>query len=96
MTDILAHLHQYVPVKSDEDEVVDPDDGETIKVVVDHFHHILFGGDQLTAERATGAKRSKSNECRGLDQLEGLVPVIEDWHAKVCFLKVCVLHHHIH
>ena len=25
---------------------------------------------------------------RGKDRLEGLKPVVEDWHAKVCFLGV--------
>ena len=88
MIDVLANLQQYVPVKSVEDEIVDSCNGEVVKIVADEFHYVLFGGDQLTAERATGAKRSINNENRGYDRLEGLVPVIEDWHAKVCFLKV--------
>ena len=25
------------------------------------------------------------------DQLEGFVPVVEDWHAKQCFLKVMLV-----
>lgn len=62
MTAIMSHLQQYVPVKSQEDEVIDPSDGEAIKVIVDEFHYILFGGDQLTAERAKGAQRSMSND----------------------------------
>ena len=85
----MAHLQQYVPLTTVEDEEVDPWDGETVKIFIDNFHYILFGGDQLTVERAIGAKNSKKNENRGLEQLEGLVPVIEDWHAKVCMLKVC-------
>ena len=48
--------------------------------------HIL-GGDQLTA-RTRSSKRVCSNATRGKEKLEGLVPVIEDWHAKVCFLGV--------
>ena len=37
--------------------------------------------------------RILSNSTRGIDRLEGLVSVIEDWHAKVCILGVnaCVL-----
>ena len=92
MADILNHLQQYVPMNSIKGEIVDPDDGEVVKITVDEFHYTLFGGDQLTAERATGAKRSLTNENRGRDRLEGLVPVIEDWHANVCLLKVCLSH----
>jgi L1 cell adhesion molecule like protein len=96
MIDILSHLQKYVPVNSEEVELNDqePDDvdvdvdDEQVKVVIDKFHYILFGGDQLTVERATGSQRVRSNECRGIDRLEGLIPVVEDWHAKVCFLKV--------
>lgn len=90
MTDVMKHLQQYVPIESEEGEVEDPANGETVKITIDHFHYILFGGDQLTVERAFGVKNSKQNENRGLDRIEGLVPVIEDWHAKVIFLKVCV------
>lgn len=35
-----------------------------------------------------GAKKERNNENRGVDRLEGMIPVIEDWHAKVCLLKV--------
>ena len=67
---------------------MEPCNGEVVKIVADEFHYVLFGGDQLTAERATGAKQSINNENRGYDRFEWLVPVIEDWHAKVCFLKM--------
>lgn len=46
------------------------------------------GGDQLTAARGRGSKRIRSNSTRGKDRLEGLEPIIEDWHAKVCLLGV--------
>ena len=54
----------------------------------DWFHHILFGGDMLTAKHARGSKYVRSNSTRGLDRLEGLLPVAEDWHTKVCLLGV--------
>ena len=28
---------------------------------------------------------------QGKDRLEGLLPVVEDWHAKVCLLGVCAI-----
>ena len=34
------------------------------------------------------AKRIRSNSTRGKDRLEGMTPVVEDWHAKVSILGV--------
>lgn len=62
MVAILSHLQQYVLVRSENEELVDPDDGKVFQLSANYFHYVLFGGDQLTAERATGAKRSKDNE----------------------------------
>lgn len=50
---------------------------------------ILFGGDQLTTERARTVKNVLSNSDAATSRLEGLVPVTEDWHAKMCLYKVC-------
>ena len=61
--------------------------GEKV-VHADKFHRVLFGGDQLTAKRARGSQYVRSNSLRGKDRLEGLKPVVEDWHAKVCLLGV--------
>ena len=46
------------------------------------------GGDQLTAARVRGSQRVRNNGQRGLDRLEGVAPVVEDWHAKGCLLAV--------
>lgn len=54
------------------------------------LHTSLAGGDQLTAARARGSQQIRCNSERGKDRLEGLQPVVEDWHAKVCLLGVCV------
>ena len=52
------------------------------------FHRLLFGGDQLTAKRARAGIRIRNNSTNSADRLEGLLPVAEDWHAKVVFLEV--------
>ena len=49
---------------------------------------LCIGGDQKTASRIKGCQRIRSNAERGKDQLKGFVPVIEDWHAKMCLLEV--------
>ena len=56
------------------------------------FTKVLFGGDQLTAERARGAQRCRRNELLPEDQLRGLVPVAAEWHAKQCLLQVCFIY----
>uniref|UniRef100_A0A1X7VNR2 DUF6589 domain-containing protein n=1 Tax=Amphimedon queenslandica TaxID=400682 RepID=A0A1X7VNR2_AMPQE len=53
MKSVLIHLHQYVPVQSTTEKVSDPVTDEELDIFIDRFHYLLFGGDQLTAERAT-------------------------------------------
>ncbi len=85
---ILEHIQQYVPTMSVETTVDLPNSSDTTSVTADYFHYLLFGGDQLTEKRAQGAQDVRSNSERGKDRLEGLLPVAEDWHAKVCLLGV--------
>ena len=37
----------------------------TVTVKADHFHNILFGGDQLTGARARGAQHVRENSVDG-------------------------------
>lgn len=57
-------------------------------VSIDRMHQLLFGGDQLTVARARGAIMIRENSEHAQGRLEGFVPVVEDWHAKVCLLEV--------
>ena len=57
----------------------------------DEWMYYFEGGDQLTATRVRGSQRVRSNSQRGCDRLEGLAPVVEDWHAKGCLLSVSSL-----
>ena len=87
MVDILDDLHKYVPSeRSTQEFLIAP--GKVFSLQLDHFSHVLLGGDQLTVARIRGAQRIRRNSYNGRDRVEGLVPVVEDWHAKVCFLKV--------
>lgn len=45
----------------------------------------------MTAARARGSQRIRSNSETGRARLEGLQPVVEDWHAKVVLLGVSYL-----
>ena len=88
MISILDHLHQYVPLNTTTKSMQNPHTSESITQVEDHFHHILFGGDFLTAKRARGSQEIRANSDRGRDRLEGFIPVAEDWHTKMCLLCV--------
>ena len=87
----MERLQEYVPKVSETTTIHDPVSNTDVEIFIDKFHYILFGGDQLTVERAIGSQRQRSNECRGMDRLEGLCPVIEDWHAKVSLLQVNII-----
>ena len=87
MCQILEHLQQYCPSQSYSKQSILPD-GTT------HVHRevqmidLLFGGDQLTCARACTAKCLRSNHDNAEDQLCGVVPVVEDWHARMCLMRV--------
>ena len=56
--------------------------------MVDCYHHIYFGGDQLTHERAYHAQDAKLQSKDAKGRLIGLVPKMEDWHTHVVFYQV--------
>lgn len=89
MVDIMESLHQYVPTQSSQLQSTIPGSDEEVELVKDTFHTVLFGGDQMTAARARGCQNIRKNSERGRDRLEGLKPICEDWHAKLCLLGVC-------
>ena len=64
MVVIMEELHKYVPTVSTTESVMVPGSEEELTIPLDTFHYILFGGDQLTAARARGSQRVRSNsEC---------------------------------
>ncbi len=87
MIDVLDTLHRYVPTKKTTHDF-ELASGKAYSLDIHRFHHLLMGGDQLTVARVHGSQRLRSNSNDGTARLEGLVPVVEDWHARVCFLEV--------
>ena len=57
MCEIMECMQQYVPHVQASHDFVNPVTEDVMKVQGDHFYHILFGGDQLTAARARGSQR---------------------------------------
>lgn len=86
MVDIIneACMHvydRYIPVQEyTEDKFIST--SEIVTVVKANYHKILFGGDQLTAARMRNAQKSRLNSDLPKNTLDGIIPVVEDWHIK--------------
>ena len=52
---------------------------------------ILLGGDQLSTYIAKRVQAQRSNSTSTFEALEGLIPVCEDWHTKLCLLTALVI-----
>ena len=52
------------------------------------FHSVLFGGDQLTVTRIRGTQTLRDTQDKAIDRLEGVIPVVEDWHTRMTLMKV--------
>ena len=88
MVEILEQLHkQYVPIFGS------TNDTKSVKIV----EKVLFGGDQLTEERARNATDGRSDGDSEYERLEGLIPKVEDWHAKRILYQVlqCIISENI-
>lgn len=90
MLDIMKHVHTYVPMVQSTTTATTVVNGtdEEIHLVDQQIQPILFGGDQLTTERTRNLKNVVSNSDSSSDRLEGLIPVTEDLHAKMCLYQV--------
>ena len=88
MVDIMAHMHQYVPIIESSEEVYVPCLDEKVKFYKARTFPIIVAGDQLTAARARGAKKVKFNSDSPTNRFEGLIPTATDWHTKQALLGV--------
>ena len=62
--------------------------GTTITFDDTRLWEVLFGGDQLTVARIRGTQTLRDTEESPGDRLEGVIPVVEDWHTRMTFLRV--------
>jgi len=89
MCDILDELNVYVPMQQDS-ELVDID-GRNVFVDRTLMSQRLLFGDQVTVARIRGALVLRSTHFTAADSLQGFVPVVADWHARLCLVTVCNL-----
>ena len=88
---VLEKAHGYVPAKDVERKLTVPnEEGPASEIKLDDkkFTTLLIGGDQLTVARIRGAQLIRGNSETSEQCFAGLLPVTEDWHAKMCFLEV--------
>jgi L1 cell adhesion molecule like protein len=71
MISIIKHIQQYVPCSLHEEEVI---------------HQILLGGDQLSTAMTRRVQAQRRNSTTPIQRLQGVIPVCEDWHTKLCLL----------
>ena len=85
MAQIMERLQKYVPMlpKEEPAEV----SGKPLVLDKGSMLPVLLGGDQLTAARARGASAVRASHDRSYERL---IPVVEDWHARLTFAKVSV------
>ena len=90
MIKALEHIQHYAPSKEVERELMVPSQTglETVKLKEKKFSTTIVGGDQLTVSRIRGSQRIRGNSDTSEQRLDGLLPVSEDWHAKMCFMEV--------
>eukprot|EP00731_Ephydatia_muelleri_P018431 Em0011g471a len=86
----IKHLYsKQMALKSEVTLDICAEGGHTraVEVKLHNFSYIPLGGDQLTIARIRGSQSILSNSDNGEERLEGFVPVIEDWHTKMCFME---------
>lgn len=89
MVDIMKKIHtSYVPTKQCDQTYAKEGSNNDIIIPDAKIHPILFGGDQLTATRARGAKKAKVNSVDPSLRFDGLIPVAADWHTRLNFIGV--------
>ena len=101
MCSIMKGLHKYVPKRSYQVTYHLPEDGDFV-VTENCFHRTLFGGDQLTVCRSCSAQSARCNDDISEERFDGLIPVIEDWHARMTLMRVrvvlmnaaCIMYNH--
>lgn len=87
MAQILDHYMKLVPTVAMEGNL-QLGNGDVLQFDDTRFFPILFGGDQLTVARACGVQAQRDTHESKVDRFEGLLPVVEDWHARMILLKV--------
>ena len=87
MSKILEHFMTFVPTLPKEGEIT-LHNGSKVTFDDTEFFKLLLGGDQLTAARIRGTQALRVTQDKAADRLQGLIPVVEDWHSRMALVDV--------
>ena len=90
MVAIVSEAHHYVPVIEYTATKRIESINEEVPVPSAIYHHIFFGGNQLTAARVRSAQKHMCNADTPAKRLVGFHAMIEDWHTKLTFMEVSI------
>ena len=57
----------------------------SLKLIIFIIFSLVVINSRVLEPGGGGAQRIRKNSVMGQSRLEGLIPVVEDWHAKACF-----------
>ena len=88
--EVLDELQKYIPTKDciTTYDVLVEGEHQCIEVNDSKQYQILTGGDQFSVARYRSVQSVRTNHDLTVERLEGFVPVIEDWHARLTLVKV--------
>ena len=87
MCSILDSFNVYVPMEESQKCV--EVNGQMYYYDDTKLTQLFLFGDQLTVARAHSATQLRDSHTNTKDTLQGFVPVIADWHSRICLLEVC-------
>ena len=95
MSQIIEHYIYLVPAIPVEGHYAQRN-GNLLTFDDTRFWTVLFGGEQLTVAWIPGTQTLQDTQETAKLCLEGVVPVVKDWHSRTTFMKVDYVHvHHI-
>jgi len=83
----MLHLHKYVPSKTIDQTLTVGESEHTVRD--EHLYPLLFG-DQLSVAWYRGSKSIRRCSTTPMKRLEGMFPVVEDWHTEVVVLYTII------
>ena len=87
MSKILEKFHELVPALNHEGHLTLPN-GSVLDFDDTRFYKLFLREDQLTVARVRGAQALRASHDVPHDRLEGIIPVIEDWHPRMTLMRV--------
>ena len=87
MAKTLDELNKYIPMTATNEDIILPN-GDTVNHQDFDVIRIPITGDQVTVARIRAAQLARHSSENSRDRLEGVLPFVEDWHARQVIVMV--------